>query len=192
MLDLNYAVVPKVRVNVTLAGRIIDPKTGPIIGGFADTELKIKWRFVDADTHSWLPSIGIAPKVFFPTSDKDRGLGDNVWRAQIPLQFGKAIGRFYNFAEAGYQMAFSQQTTDVAYYGIGTLFTLDSRWAVGTELFGYTPIDDTSNHQLLTTLGVVYTFNANWSIKASISRTLRDESRGGPNPSGVFYVVWNF
>ena len=51
---------------------------------------------------------------------------------------------------------------------------------------------DKKNHQVLTTLGAVYTFNEHWALKASISRTLRDESRGGPNPSGVFYLVWNF
>ena len=91
ILDVNYAIVPRVRLDLTLAGRILEPTTGPSVFGFADTEFKVKWRFLDADTNSWLPSIGIAPKVFFPTSDKDRGLGDGVWRAQLPLQFGKTI-----------------------------------------------------------------------------------------------------
>ncbi len=192
VLDLNYAVVPNIRLDLTLAGRIQEPIGGPTIGGFADTEFKVKWRFVDADTNSWLPSIGLAPKVFFPTSDKDRGLGDGVWRAQLPLQFGKTIGRFYNFAEVGYQMAFRDGTSDVVYYGIGTLYSFNSHFALGTEIFGYTPMLDKRSHQVLATLGAVYTFNANWSLKASISRTLRDESFGGPNPSGIFYLVWNY
>ena len=192
ILDLNYAVVPKVRLNLTLAGRTLEPTTGPSVFGFADTEFKVKWRFIDESTNSWLPAIGIAPKIFFPTADKDRGLGDGVWRAQLPLQFGKTIGRFYNFAEVGYQMAFKSGASDVAYYGIGTLFSFNSHFALGTELFGWTPMLDKASHQLLTTLGAVYTFNEHWALKASISRTLRDESRGGPNPSGVFYLVWNF
>ena len=192
VLDLNYAVVPNLRLNLTLAGRTLQPVGGPSVFGFADTEFKVKWRFVDADTNSWLPSIGIAPKGFFPTSDRDRGLGDGVYRAQLPLQFGKTIGRFYNWGEVGYQMAFDKKASDVAYYGIGTLYSFNSHFALGTELFGYTPIDDRQNHQWITSLGAVYTFNEHWALKASISRTLRDESRGGPNPSGVFYLVWNF
>ena len=192
VLDLNYAVVPNVRLNLTLAGRTLEPVGGPSVFGFADTEFKVKWRFVDADTNSWLPSIGIAPKAFFPTSDKDRGLGDGVYRAQLPLQFGKTIGRFYNWGEVGYQMAFDKKASDVAYYGIGTLYCFNSHFALGTEIYGYTPIDDRQNHQWITSLGAVYTFNEHWALKASISRTLRDESRGGPNPSGVFYLVWNF
>lgn len=192
VLDLNYAVVPNVRLNLTLAGRTLEPRTGPTVFGFADTEFKIKWRFIDADPNSWLPSIGIAPKAFFPTSDKDRGLGDGVYRAQLPLQFGKTLGRFYNFAEVGYQMAFDKKASDVGYYGIGTLYNFNSHFALGTEIFGYTPIDDRRNHQWLTTLGAIYAFNEHWALKASISRTLVDEKRGGPNPSGVFYLVWNF
>ena len=191
VLDLNYAVIPQVRLNLTLAGRILKPRTGPSVMGFADTEFKIKWRFVDADTNSWLPSIGIAPKAFFPTSDEKRGLGDGVYRAQLPLQFGKTIGKFYNWGEVGYQMAFKEKTSDQFYWGIGTLYNFTSHWAVGTELYGgYTSLDQ--RQQLLTTLGVIYTFNEHWAIKASISRTLKDEERGGPNPSGLFYLVQNF
>ena len=192
ILDVNYEVVPRVRLDLTLAGRTLEPVGGTSVFGFADTEFKVKWRWVDADTNSWLPSIGIAPKVFLPTSDKDRGLGDGVWRAQLPLQFGKTIGRFYNFAEVGYQMAFKPHVSDVAYYGVGTLYSFNSHFALGTEVFGWTPMLDKKNHQVLTTLGAVYAFNEHWAIKASISRTLRDETRGGPNPAGVFYLVHNF
>ena len=192
VLDLNYAVIPQVRLNLTLAGRILEPTTGPSVMGFADTEFKIKWRFVDADTNSWLPSVGIAPKAFFPTSDKDRGLGDGIYRAQLPLQLGKTLGNFYNFAEIGYQTAFDKNATDVGYYGFGTLYSFNNHFALGTEIYGYTPIDDHKNHQWITTLGAVYSFNAHWAIKASISRTLVDEKRGGPNPSGVLYLVQNF
>ncbi|MBI3414191.1 MAG: PepSY domain-containing protein [Verrucomicrobia bacterium] len=192
VLDLNYAVVPNVRLNLTLAGRILEPRIGSSVGGFAETEFKVKWRFIDADTNSWLPSIGIAPKIFFPTADKKRGLSDGVWRAQLPLQFGKTIGNFYNWAEVGYQMAFRPSATDVGYYGLGTLYSFNSHLALGTEIFGYTQIEDRKNHQWLTSLGIVYTFNEHWAIKASISRTLVHESRGGPNPSGVFYLVRNF
>ena len=192
ILDLNYAVVPNVRLNLTLAGRTLEPSTGPTVFGFADTEFKIKWRFVDADPNSWLPSIGIAPKAFFPTSDEKRGLGDGVYRAQLPLQFGKTIGDFYTWGEVGYQMAFDKKASDAGYYGLGTLYNFNSHFALGTEIFGSTPIDKHCDHQWITSLGVIYTFNEHWALKASISRTLVDEKRGGPNPSGVFYLVHNF
>ena len=54
------------------------------------------------------------------------------------------------------------------------------------------PLKDKANHNLLTSVGAIYTFNEHWALKAAVSRTLRSESRGGPNPAGVFYLVWNF
>ena len=41
-------------------------------------------------------------------------------------------------------------------------------------------------------LGAIYTFNEHRSLKAALSRTLVDEKIGGPNLSGVFYLVHNF
>ena len=74
----------------------------------------------------------------------------------------------------------------------GTLYNFTEHWALGTELYSFLPTVNTNDWQLLTTLGLVYTFNSNWAVKTSISHTLRDVSHGGPNPSAVFYVVWNF
>jgi hypothetical protein len=192
VLDLNYAVVPNLRLNLTLAGRTVTPDDGKAETGIADTELKVKWRFIDADPDTWRPSVGIAPKVFFPTADEGRGLGDGIWRAQLPLQFGKTVGHFYDFAEVGYQHAFDDNLDDVMYYGVGILYSFNPHIALGTEIFGTMPTKHKEDHQLLTSLGAVYTFSKNFSLKASISHVLRGESRGGPSPGGVFYLVWNF
>jgi hypothetical protein len=102
----------------------------------------VKWRFVDEDTAGNRPALGIAPKVFVPTADESRGLGDSVWRFQIPLQIGKTMGHWYHFAEVGYQWVFKREISDSAYAGAGTLYAFNSHWALGTELFGSVPIDN--------------------------------------------------
>ena len=192
VLDWNYAVVPSVRLNLTTYTKHIWPEGGGHHFGYGDTEFKVKWRFLDEDMKGWRPALGIAPKVFIPTADDSRGLGDGVWRFQVPLQFGKTVGRWYHFAEAGYQWAFDRSAADVVYGGAGTLYSFTDHFALGTEFYNFIPTRGSSSWQPLTTLGAVYTFNEHWALKASISHTLRDTSRGGPNPSGVFYVVWNF
>jgi hypothetical protein len=121
-----------------------------------------------------------------------RGLGDSAWRFQLPLQFGKTMGHWYHFTEVGYQWVFKREISDSAYSGAGTLYAFNSQWALGTELFGSVPIDNSDGWQLLTTIGGVHTFNDHWQIKLSISHTLRNSTLGGPTPAGVFYVVTNF
>jgi hypothetical protein len=192
VLDWNYAIVPNVRLNLTTYGKDIWPTSGGHEFGYGDTEFKLKWRFQDADPKTARIAWGIAPKIYFPTADEDRGLGDGVWRFQLPLQFGKTIGKTYHFAEAGYQWAFDSAATDMAYGGYGILHNFTDHWAFGTELFGWLPVDDTQSWQLVTTLGLVYTFSEHLAIKASVSHSLRDVGYGGPNPSGVFYLVFNF
>jgi hypothetical protein len=191
VLDWNYAVVPKVRFNLTTYVKHIWPVGEPGESGYGDTEFKVKWRFLEEDTTGRRPALGIAPKVFIPTASKSRGLTDGAWRFQVPLQFGKTVGRWYHFGEAGYQWA-SGPASDSAYSGVGTLRTITNHLAVGTELFGGIPMNSGNDWQLLTTLGAVYTFNEHWSLKSSVSHSLRDKAKGGPSPSGVFYLVSNF
>ena len=192
ILDINYAVVPTVRLDLTLAEIGGDPNIGTSAYGFGTTDFKVKWRFMEEDPQSWLPAMSIAPKVTLPTASTGDGLSDGVWRAQLPIEFGKTVGNWYHFAEAGYQWALDDDASDVAFWGVGTLYNFNKHLAAGTEIYGLTPLDKSEDTILATTLGVIYTFNANWSMKASISQSLRDDSKPGPNPAGVFYVVWNF
>lgn len=192
ILDLNYAVVPTVRLNLTLAGVGIDPDNGPSVYGFGTTDFKVKWRFLEEDPQGWRPAVSVAPRVTIPTASTDRGLSDGFWRAQLPVEFGKTTGNWYHFAEAGYAWAFDSSASDAAFGGIGTLYNINKHFAVGTELYAVVPLDDSQDYTFLTTLGAIYTFNANWSLKASISQSLRDNTKPGPRPVGQFYVVWNF
>ena len=190
ILDLNYAIVPTVRLNATFAWISLSPDAGPDTDGFGTTDFKVKWRFQEEDAKSWRPALSLAPKVTLPTAGS--GISDGVWRFQLPVEAGKTMGKWYHFAEAGYQWAFDDDASDVAFWGVGTLYSFTPHLAAGVELYGLVPVDDSSAHTFAATFGMVYTFNANWSLKASISQSLRDADQPGPQPAGVFYGVWNF
>jgi hypothetical protein len=117
VLDWNYALFPSLRLNLATSTKHVRPAGDGHAFGYADTELKIKWRFLDEE--------GLSP-------------------------------------------------------------------ALGIALFGRAPIDDPGGWELLTSLGIIHTFNAHWQIKASVSHRLRDTPRGGPSPASVVFLVWNF
>lgn len=192
ILDINYALVRTLRLDLTMAGAGLNPDSGPAVYGFGTTDFKVKWRFLEEEPSGWRPALSIAPKVTIPTARTDRGLSDGIWRAQLPVELGKNVGNWYHFAEAGYQWAFDRSASDVAFWGIGTLYNLNKHFALGMELYGLIPLEQSGTHTSATTLGAIYTFNDNWSLKASISHSLRDEDQPGPRPGVVFYVVWNF
>ena len=192
IFDINYAIIPTVRLNLTMAYLNSSPEFGQSATGFGTTDFKVKWRFLEEDPKGWRPTVSIAPKVTLPTAGTDRGLSDGVWRAQLPIEFGKTTGDWYHFAEAGYQCAFDPSASDVAFWGVGTLYNFNKHFAAGAELYGLSPVEQQEAHVFAATVGAVYTFNANWSLKASISHSLRDDTQPGPRPAGVFYLVWNF
>ena len=192
ILDINYAVIPTVRLDLTMAYIGISPGTGRSVSGFGTTDFKVKWRFVEEDTQGLRPAVSIAPKVTLPTASTQRGLSDGIWRAQLPIELGKTLGSWYHFTEAGYQWAFDRSATDVAFWGAGTLYNFTKQFAAGAELYGLIPLEESQSYTFAATIGAVYTFNANWSLKASISQSLRESDQPGPRPAGVFYVVLNF
>ena len=152
VLDLNYAIVPSVRLDLTLSTKNIWPAGARHEFGFGDTEFKIKWRIQDEDEKGTRIAWGTAPKILVPTAGAGRGLGDGVVRFQLPVQFGKTVGKWYHFGEAGYQWAFDSSATDVAYGGAGTLYNFTEHLALGTELYSFIPTKQTGDWQLLTTL----------------------------------------
>ena len=192
ILDLNYAIVPTVRLDLTMAYAASDPDSGPSADGFGTTDFKVKWRFMEEDPNGVRPAMSISPKVTIPTASTDDGFSDGIWRAQLPIELGKTLGAWYHFAEVGYQWALDPFASDVAFWGVGTLYTFNKHFAAGAELYGLVPLDEPDTHTLAATLGAVYTIDANWSLKASISQSLRPDDQPGPQPAGVFYVVLNF
>ena len=80
----------------------------------------------------------------------------------------------------------------MAFGGAGALYNITKQLAAGAELYSLVPLDQRDAHTFAATVGAVYAFDAMWSLKASISQSLRGGETSGPQPAGVFYVVLNF
>ena len=158
----------------------------------ADTDFKFKWRFVEEDTNSWQPAVSMAPNITLPTADKNRGLGDEVWRLRLPVQIGKTLGNWYSYAETGYQFAFDPKATDVIPYGAATQYQFTDKLSLGAELNGNVPLDDSAQWTILANLGGSYALTDSVQLQASLGRTLRDIARGGSEVLVQTFVQWNF
>lgn len=192
IVDLNYTVVEHFKFNLTLAGKRFKPNGGTSEYGLADTDFKFKWRFQDEDENGARPAISIAPNLTFATASKDKGLGDQIPRLRVPIQFGKTWGKWYGFAELGYQFALKSGASDVLNYGAGAQVALSDKWSIGAELFGTAPIDDSSNWGLITNFGAAYQATKALQIQGSIGRTLRSSERGGSDPLVQVFLQWQF
>ena len=191
-LDLNYTIVPTFKVNLTLAEKWIDPAGGPSASGFADTDFKFKWRFLEEDPSGWRPAMSIAPNVTFPTASSRKGLGDGVWRYRLPVQIGKSFGDYYAFGEFGYQWAASNSASNQAIYGVAIQRPLTPELTVGIELNGSAPTDSWRDYGLTANIGAAYVVNEHVQLLGSIGRTVRDTDRGGPETLAQIFLQFNF
>jgi hypothetical protein len=193
IIDINYAIVKNFKLNLTLGIKTIYPDGGRSHTGMNDTDFKFKWRFLDEETDKLWPAISIAPTITFPTAPTSNGLGDGIWRAKIPFQFGKTFGNFYTYSELGYQWVFDDSASDQLLYGYVVQYQFTDKFTLGIEFAnGSMPFESKKDYSLVGNIGASYTFNENWQLQGSIGRTLRDVDLGGPEFLGQIFVQWNF
>lgn len=190
VVDINYTVSEHFKLNLTLAGKRSDPQNGVGQSSLADTDFKFKWRFQDEGKGR--PAISIAPNITIPTASRQKGLGDDVWRLRIPVQFGKTWGKWYGFAETGYQFALNHGASNAVVYGMGAQYAVTQKWTVGGEFNGSLATRDVTNYGLLANFGTAYALSDTLQIQGSVGRTVRELDRGGSSLLVQGFVQWQF
>jgi hypothetical protein len=192
VIDVNYTIVPHFKINLTVASRTLDPRGGRLVTGLADTDLKVKWRFLDENADSAVPALSIAPNVTIPTAGSKNGIGDGAWRVRLPVQAGKSFGKFALFAEGGYQFALGRGASDAVIYGFGGQYAVTPSWSVGAELNGSKLTQSGNVAGLLANFGTSVQVNKALQIQASLGRTVREERLGGSQLLAQFFLQWQW
>lgn len=168
-LEVNYGAAPDLMVHV-VAPLVYDKTTGTSAQyGYGDTELGVKYRFIDEDEKGWRPMVGVFPLVELPSGDQNRGLGTGHTRAFIPLWIQKSFGGWTTYGGGGYWInpgagnkdywfagwVLQRQVTEQLTLG-GEVFhqtadTVGGRDSTGFNLGGF--YDITENHHILFSAG---------------------------------------
>jgi len=137
--------------------------------GYGDTELGIKYRFIDQVENGWWPAIATFPEIELPTGDARSGLGTGYAHGFLPLWLQRDFGPWTAFGGISYainpgarnknywevSLALGRKISDDLWLG-GEVFhqTSDAdgkKPATGFNLGG--TYDLTTNHHLLITVG---------------------------------------
>lgn len=99
--DLNYGWGDHIQLNLQTEPRILKRNNHGAIGGLGETELAVKWRFLDEARSGF--DMSMYPRLIFNIfqSSARRGLAEDGTRFQVPFQIAKTFGRFHADAEAG-------------------------------------------------------------------------------------------
>ena len=134
-IDANYGLLPNVQFHVGLFASYAKVEGEPFHFGYGDTEVGIKYRFIDEDEEGWRPQVAVYPITQFPTGSSSKELGAGHQRTILPIWVQKSFGDWTTYGGGGYWLNKSDVDRDYWFAGWVLLRKINEEWTLGGELF---------------------------------------------------------
>jgi hypothetical protein len=131
-IEINNGIAPNAQLH------LIVPETyysqdGACARGLGDTELGVKWRFVEQTKDR--PDIATFPLLEIATGDQSKGLGNGRTWAKIPIWIEKDWGPWTSYGGGGYAINPAPGQRDYPFGGLLIQRTISPALALGGEVF---------------------------------------------------------
>ncbi len=134
-MTLSYGLLSRMDIGVASGYLFVDPAEGKKENGFADTELKVKYRLMDE--RGRLPSFAVTGKVKIPTASESKGLGSGKTDFSIITIFQKNLSKGLTlYLNLGYTFIGEHGANNEFNYSLAGQFVLSDKWALVGEIFG--------------------------------------------------------
>lgn len=134
-MTLTYGMFERMDMGIGSGYLFVRPAEGERENGFADTEIKVKYRFMDEK--GVLPSFAVIGKVKIPTASESKDLGsgktDFGMIAIFQKNLSKRLTLYLNF---GYTFIGEHRANNEFNYSIAGQFALSDKWALVGEIVG--------------------------------------------------------
>ena len=183
-VEVNYGAITNLQLHVIAPLEISAPTDGTTYYGYGDTELGIKYRFIEEK--KYIPQVGVFPLLEVPTGDEKKGLGTGHLQAFLPVWLQKSWGKWTTYGGGGYWIHPGHGNRDWWYAGALLQRQVLSNLAVGGELYRETAQTTDSRPGTLFNLGAVYDLSDNHHLMFSAGHSLQ-----GPS-AFQFYLAFQF
>lgn len=189
LIDINYGVGERTQLKFEVPWVVLDDRNNGAKDGLGNSEVGVKYRFLDEDRHGL--SVSIYPQLEFnnPTSSDERGLVDPGVHFKLPVQLARQVGSINLYAEVGYELVEADE--DEWLYGIAVGYPVNDRLELLAEVAGSADrnFDD---DELVFNLGATIGINDNLNLLLSAGRSFRESSSGEPELLGYFGLQFLF
>lgn len=182
--ELNYGVVPNVQLHLIAPLAYDAPATGKGHYGYGDTELGIKWRFLEES--DWLPEAGVFPLLEVPTGDAGKNLGNGSAQGFLPLWLQKSRGSWTAYGGGGYGINSGAGNQDWGFVGAVLQNQVLTNVLVGAEVYHETALQVGGRGDTAFNIGTVIDFSEQHHLLISVGRSI-----DGP-VSFQCYVAYQF
>ncbi len=181
-VEVNYGVLPDVQLHL-IAPLVYDATPGaPVQYGYGDTELGVKWRFVEEG--DWVPMVGTFPLVEVPTGDPARGLGTGSVQVFLNLWLQKSFGPWTTYGGGGYWVNPGEGNRDYWFVGWLAQRRLGEVVSLGAEVYFNTARTVDATSEVRFDVGAVLDLSSIHHLLFS------GGTRIGAPFAGQFYAAW--
>jgi hypothetical protein len=179
-IDANYGLVEDVQLHLGIVDAFDKPGVRSARYGYGDTELGLKYRFVEADDDGWRPQLALYPILELPTGSQAKQLGTGELRIFLPVWIQESFGPWTSYGGGGYWInPGNAETSEKNYWFAGwtLLRQFDENWSLGGEIFWQSPDGQETATGAGFTLGGEYDIDGTYHILFSAGRNLEDPTR---------------
>ena len=135
-ITLTYGLLSRMDLGIGSGYLFVHPAEGKKKeNGFADTELKAKYRLMDEK--GWTPSFAVMGKVKIPTASESKDLGSGKTDFNMIAIFQKNLSkRLTLYLNLGYTFIGEHRANNEFNYSIAGQFVLSDKWALVGEIVG--------------------------------------------------------
>jgi len=174
-LEVNYGVSENVQLHVIAPVGFQSPTGQKTKFGYSDTELGIKYRFVDPGDDDWFPQIAVFPLVEVPTGNQRLDLSSGHAQVFLPLWLQKDFGDWAVFGGGGYWVNPGLGNRDWWFTGLGVSRKVTERLSLGAEVFNQTASETGGKDSTGFNVGATYDISETWHLLGSIGRGMHDD-----------------
>ncbi|MDE2183830.1 MAG: hypothetical protein KGJ78_12500 [Alphaproteobacteria bacterium] len=188
-VEVNYGVVPDVQLHIVAPLAFDKPSGSGMRNGLGDTELGVKYRFLQEDERGWRPMVGVFPLVEVPSGDAGRGLGAGRPRIYLPVWLQKSFGKWLTYGGGGYWINPGPGNRNHWFAGWLLQRQITASFALGGELFHQTPDTIGGKESTGYNVGGVYDFSENHHLLFSVGSGLQN---AGTTNSFSYYLAFQW
>jgi hypothetical protein len=189
ILDINYGLGERIQLKYEVPWVFLDEEGAGTKSGLGNSEIGIKYRFLDEERHG--VSMSVYPQFSFnnPTSSDERGLADPGTELLLPFEIARRVGPVDLGLELGYTLI--EHGRDEWVYGLAAAWPLAERFELVGEVHGVAT-GDFEEDVLVFNLGSVLQAHEKINLLFSAGRSFRESSTTEPELLGYLGLQLNF
>jgi hypothetical protein len=172
--EYNHGMAPQTQLHIIFPFTSFHPEGGATTYGGGDTEIGIKYRFVQEQND--IPQIGMFPLLEVSTGDAGRGLGNGRTWARFPLWAQKSWGPWTTYGGGGYTLNQAPGQKDYFFAGWLLQRDLSEQLTLGGEIFAQGKTANDGKATKFMNFGGFYNFTKNFSLLFTAGHSIAGEN----------------